>query len=265
MGASGFLLAAAIFKVMPVGKFLALLGGMALVIASACVFNNYIDTNIDRKMSRTKKRALVTHKISRPAALIYAVALGTAGFAVLALFTNSRVVWLNLAAIFSYVVLYGWAKRNSVHGTLVGTVPGAIPPVAGYAAVAPFDKAALLLFLVLVFWQMAHFYAIALFRENDYRSAGLPVMPIKYGGRITRIQIIAYVIALALALALLVTAGFEGWFFLVVSLVLCIYWLYKGWSGYSLSDETWGKRMFLASLIVLVGLSALIPIGALLA
>ena len=265
MGASGFLLAAAHFKVMPVGKFFGLLGGMALVIASACVFNNYIDRGIDRKMSRTKKRALVTHKISGPAALAYATILGAAGFAVLGLFTNARSVWLNLAAIFSYVALYGWAKRNTVHGTLVGTLPGAIPPVAGYAAVAPLDKAALLLFLVLVFWQMAHFYAIALFREKDYRAAGLPVMPVKYGGQLTRVQIIVYALALIPVLILLATYGFEGWFFLIIALALCAYWLYRGWSGYELGDEAWGKRMFLASLIVLIGLSAVIPIGALLA
>ena len=264
MGASGFLLAAARFKLMPVGKLVALLGGMGLVIASACVFNNYIDRNIDQKMSRTKKRALVTHKIGGPAALLFATALGAAGFGVLILFTNSRVVWLNLAAIFSYVVLYGWAKRNSVHGTLVGTVPGAIPPAAGYAAVAPLDRAALLLFLVLVFWQMAHFYSIAMYRFNDYKAAGLPVMPIRYGMRSTRWQIMAYLSLLAAVLIGLVIAGIDGWIFLGASLVLCVYWFRAGVIDFKLPDEKWGRRMFLSSLIVLIGLSFLIPLGAVL-
>ncbi len=264
MAASGFLLAAAHFKLMPFSRLAALLFGMSLVIAAACVFNNFIDRGLDQKMSRTEKRALVTRQIGGPAALAYGALLGAAGFFILIVFTNHRVVWLNLLAILSYVFLYGYAKRKTVHGTLVGTIPGAIPPVAGYAALAPLDKGALGLFLILVFWQMAHFYSIAMHRFKDYRAAGLPVMPVKYSMRITKIQIVLYVLALLLATISLTVFGYDGVVFLVVCIGLCAYWLYKGLSNFDQGDEMWGKQMFLSSLIVLIALAAFIPLGALL-
>jgi protoheme IX farnesyltransferase len=113
--------------------FLAFLLGNILIIASACVFNNYIDRGIDAKMSRTKKRATATGKISPIAVNIYAAALGTAGFIILTK-TNTITFLIGLAAFFSYVVLYGAAKRKTIHGTLVGTLPGSASLVAGYTA-----------------------------------------------------------------------------------------------------------------------------------
>lgn len=265
MAVSGFLLAAAHFHSFSLRRLFGVVVGIGLVIASACVFNNYIDRGIDQKMARTRRRATVTREISGQATLTFASLLGIGGFAVLAVTTNWRTVALNLIAIFSYVVLYGWAKRNSVHGTLVGTIPGAIPPVAGYVAVANrIDGGGLLLFLILVFWQMPHFYAIAMYRYKDYQAAGLPVMPVRYGMRATRIQIFAYIATLAIALIGLTVFGYDGYVFLAASIILCAYWAQTGYSGRSLADKEWGKRMFLASLIVLTTLSVLIPLGSLL-
>lgn len=266
MAVSGFVLAAEHFHVLSIRRFGGVVAGIGLVIASACVFNNFLDRGIDRKMSRTRRRALVTREISSPAALTFASFLGLVGFAVLALTTNRRTVLLNLVAILSYVFLYGWAKRKTVHGTLVGTVPGAIPPVAGYVAVSnKFDGGASLLFLILVFWQMAHFYSITLHRYEDYRNADLPVMPVRYGKQATKVQIIAYIIALAAALTCLTIFGYDGYVFLVLALSLCAYWLWRGLADNGQSSEKWGKRMFLTSLIVLIGLSIMIPIGSIIA
>jgi protoheme IX farnesyltransferase len=265
IGVSGFWLAAFHYHHYPVGGLIGLVLGLSLVIASDCTFNNYIDRGIDAKMSRTKKRALVTHKIGRAAALIYATALGAAGFIVLALLTNWSVVWLNLAAILSYVIVYGWAKRNTVHGTLVGTVPGAIPPAAGYAVIGPLDGGALLFFLVLVFWQMPHFYAIAMYRYKDYKAAGLPVMPVRHGMKTTRIQIVIYIVLLAAACAALTAFGYDGYIFLAAAVALCAYWLARALKQYGLPDEEWGKVMFFISLFVLPALAVLIPLGAVLA
>lgn len=265
MVASGYLLASEHFHHLAIGRLIAVLAGMALVIASACVFNNYIDRGIDQKMARTSKRALVTGRISEVAALIYALLLGAAGFLILSVFTNWRTVFLNAAALFSYVVLYGIAKRKTVHGTLVGTIPGAIPPAAGYVAVSNrLDGGAWLLFLILVFWQLPHFYSIAMYRFKDYKLAGLPVMTVRYGMRITRIQIITYILTLAAALAGLTIFNYDGYIFLAAAILLCLWWLSRGARAYGMKDEKWGRKMFFTSLIVLLSLSIIIPLGSVL-
>lgn len=265
MAVSGFLLASEHIHHFSVSSFFGLVLGISPVIASACVLNNYIDRGIDRKMSRTKNRALVTEQVSGVSAIIYASVLGLVGFAILATLTNWRTVLLNGVAIFSYVVVYGFAKRHSVHGTLIGAIPGAIPPAAGYVAAANrFDGGGLILFLILIFWQMPHFYSIAMYRFKDYKAAGLPVMPVKYGMRLTRIQILIYATGLMGALACLTIFGYDGYIFLAVALALCIYWIYRGLKLYSFAHGIWGRKMFLTSLIVLVGLSVIIPLGSVL-
>jgi protoheme IX farnesyltransferase len=124
---------------------LATLAGTSLVIASGCVFNNYLDRNIDKKMARTKKRALVLKTIPVINALVFAMVLFIAGFAVLGLYTNWLVVVIGLVGFVDYVVLYGYSKRHTMHSTLVGTVAGATPILAGYcAARGHFDSGAIL-------------------------------------------------------------------------------------------------------------------------
>ncbi len=239
------------------------LGGTALVIASACVFNNYLDRGIDRKMARTRGRALAAGRIRPAAALIYATGLGTAGFIILGLFTNRLVVGLGAASLFFYVVLYGIGKRRSVHGTLIGSVPGATPPVAGYLAVTNhIDVAALTLFLILVFWQMPHFYAIAMYRYEDYKAAGLPVLPVKSGMRAARLQTLAYIVLFTVAAAVLAIAGPAGYIYLATVILLGAYWLFIGLSFYRSSDDKWGRKMFFASLKVTVVLSVAIATGS---
>jgi protoheme IX farnesyltransferase len=242
---------------------LATLAGLSLVIASACVFNNYIDRGIDKKMARTKKRAIVAGLVSARSAIIYAILLGTTGLAILAVYTNWLTFLLALTAEFFYVVIYGIAKRRSVHGTLVGSIPGAMPPVIGYVAVTNnLDSAAIILFMILVFWQMPHFYAIAMYRYADYKAAGLPVLPVKKGMRATRLQILAYITAFTVAASLLSVFGYTGFLYLLIVLALGIYWLGRGIISYhSLSDERWGKMMFLNSLIVTLGTSLIIALG----
>jgi protoheme IX farnesyltransferase len=159
--------------------FAATIIGTCLVIASACVINNYIDRGIDKKMKRTKGRATVTGKVSGRWAIAYGVVLGILGFSMLILFTSALVALIGLVAYVDYIALYGVSKRVSVHGTLVGSIAGASPPVAGYCAVTGhFDGGALIIFLIMVCWQMVHFYAIAIRRSSDYKAAGIPVLPL---------------------------------------------------------------------------------------
>ena len=259
--AGGFLLASR--SHIDFGLLLAMLVGLSLVIASACVFNNYIDRDIDKKMSRTKNRALVSGQISGPAALSFASVLLIFGVLILGFFTNLLTMLIALAAVFAYVVLYGIGKRRTVHGTLIGTVSGAAPPVVGYvAANGHLDGASLILYLILVCWQMPHFYAIAMYRLKDYKAAGLPVLPAVKGMRRTKLEILVYTFLFVLAVVALSAAGYTGLSFLVVMSGLGLYWLWRGLSGFNAKDDAkWGRQMFGFSLIVLLSLSIMLSIG----
>ncbi len=246
--------------------FFGLIVGTSLVIGSACVFNNYIDRGIDKKMARTRKRALVSGTVSGRNALIYATVLGIIGFMSLILLTNWLTVLVGIVAFVDYVVLYGLFKRRSVYGTIVGSVSGAAPVVAGYVAVTDhFGVAGLLLFLILVFWQMPHFYAIAMYRLKDYTAANIPVLPRVSGMMLTKIQIMAYIVAFTVASSLLSVFGYTGLVFRVVMLITGIVWFVQGYAGHKTTDdEAWARRMFHISLIVILVLSVMLSVGALL-
>ncbi len=259
---SGYLFAAH-WHMRPV-TLLSLLVGTMLLIAAACVMNNYIDRPLDRRMRRTQKRALVTGVISGKSALAFSLVLGATGFVVL-LGTNMVTVCIGLLAVFSYVVLYGVAKRYSAHGTLVGTLPGAASLVAGYTAVTGrLDVAALLLCLVMVAWQMPHFYAIAVRRLEDYANADIPVWPVRYGVRSAARQIVIY-IGLFIAAGLLLTlTGHEGLLFAASIICLGVLWLHKAWPGLRTHDDYWARDTFLFSLVVLLAMAVLLPLGVVL-
>jgi protoheme IX farnesyltransferase len=244
------------------GLFTATLAGISLIIASACVLNNLIDRDIDKLMARTKKRAIASGTVSGRAAIIYAVILGTAGFGLLQTFANTLTALVAAVGLIFYVVIYGWAKRNSAYSTLVGSISGAVPPVVGYTAVAGrLDLGAWLLFAVLVLWQMPHFYAIAIFRFDDYKAAGLPVLPVKWGIPAAKRHIFAYMAAFVLATVALYAAGYTGLVYLLVMLGLGVWWLDGARRGFSVKDDSkWARRLFFQSLVVLLVFCAITSI-----
>lgn len=233
---------------------LAFVLGLALVISSACVLNNIIDRGIDKKMKRTKLRALATGDISVQNAAFYSIVLGLLGFGMLFFFVNMFAMGLGAAAYVLYIAAYGVAKRKTVHGTFIGSIPGAIPPVAGYAAVASsIDATALLLFLILVLWQMPHFYAIALFRKKDYEAANIPVLPLVKGHRATKNQILFYIVLFIIAVQALPNMGI---IYSMAMLLLGGLWLAKALHGFKTTDdEKWARGLFGFSLYVLLGFS----------
>jgi heme o synthase len=253
--AAGFFLAAK--QEIEIKLLLATLLGTALIIAASCVINNFIDRKIDEKMSRTQKRALVTGVIGLKQALAYAGVLLAGGFLALASFTNWLTVAVGLAGFLAYVGLYSLFKRRSAYGTLVGSVSGAMPPLAGYVAVSnQLDTTALILFLILCFWQMPHFYAIAIYRKEEYAAAGLPVWPIKHGLASTRRQMIVFMVFYLLALVLLKIYGSAGLIFLIVNLSLGLAWLWFGLNKSAKQDYVkWAKQIFGLSLLVLMTFS----------
>lgn len=264
--AAGFLLAAGVARHFDVWRLLAVLVGSALIIGAGCVFNNYIDRGIDHKMARTKKRALVTGTLSVRAALIYGTVLLVAGFLALYLFTNMVTILVGALGFIFYVVFYSLGKRYTVHGTLIGSVSGAIPPVAGYTAIAgEINAGAIILFLILVTWQMPHFYAIAIYRLKDYTNAGLPVWPAKKGIHSTKVQITAYVVAFIVACCLMTAYGYTGVTYLLGAVGLGLVWLVKALSGFRAQDDAqWARKLFFFSLIVTLGIDLLLSVGALL-
>jgi protoheme IX farnesyltransferase len=239
--------------------------GTSLIIGSACVFNNYIDRGIDVKMDRTKKRALVSGVIKPFQALVFGSIIGLVGVLILIFHTNGLVVSIGISAFIIYVVFYGLSKRHSVHGTLVGSLAGAAPIVAGYCAVTDdFNSGAIILLLILIAWQMAHFYAIATYRLDDYKAAGIPVLPIVAGIEKTKKQIVTYVVAFIIATLCLTFFGYTGVVFTVVMLALGLWWLYRGAKGFGAKDsKKWARRMFLISLIIITGLSLMLSINTL--
>lgn len=240
--------------------------GTTFVVMSACAANNYTDRDLDARMPRTKHRGLVTGEINRLRVLALAIVLGLGGFALLAVYVNWLTVLVGVVAYIDYVILYAWSKRHTVHSTLIGTVSGAAPIVAGYTAVLNrFGLTALLLALVMVFWQMVHFYAIAIFRRNDYAAGGLPVWAVVKGVHNTQLWIIFYALLFLISVAGLATVGKAG---LVVGLaggLLAIYWLWLGLRGFGhLHPEKWARGMFGFSLVVLLAFSAILALSPLL-
>lgn len=264
MVAAGYLLASH-FNI----RYLSLPGvlvGTTFMIAASCVVNNYIDRDIDRKMERTKKRALVKGNISATNALSFAAVLMGLGILALSLYTNALTLIVGYLGVFFYVVMYSIFKRKSVHGTLIGSVSGAIPPVAGYVAFSNhLDLGALLLFLIMVAWQMTHFYAIAVYRHADYKAAGIPVLPVVEGMRETKEQMLIYSILFIVATSLLTYYEYTGYTYLVVTVLLGLWWLNACVQGFSAKDDIkWGKSIFKKSLIILLVLSIMISLGPIL-
>jgi protoheme IX farnesyltransferase len=242
--------------------FLATVLGLFFVIASACVFNNYIDRDADKKMARTKNRALAKGLISVQKALLFAVFLGLIGILILGLYTNLLAALIASLGFFVYVALYSFWKYRTTFATLVGSISGAIPPVVGYCAASnSFDLGALLLFMILVLWQMPHFFSIAMYRFDEYAAASIPVLPATKGMYLTKVYMLLYIVAFTLAVLLLTLFGYTGYAYLTVAALVAL-----GWGGFCIkgfkaaNDRVWARQMFRLSLIVIVAFSIMISL-----
>lgn len=238
--------------------------GLSLVIACAGALNNCIDRAADAKMSRTKDRALVKGTIPLAAAIFFGAFLGSIGIAILALYVNALTASIAILGLFVYLVLYAFIKYRSFYGTLVGSVAGAVPPVVGYCAVSDrLDLAAFLLFMITVFWQMPHFFSIAIYRLNDYVAASIPVLPATNGIDSTKKQMVAYIIAFIVASLLLTAAGYTGYIYGWIAAVLGFAWLgfcIAGLNKKSTENAAWARQMFFCSLAVIMGICLAIPL-----
>lgn len=244
--------------------------GLSLVIASSCVLNNYIDRDIDERMERTKGRALVQGTIPLKNAIFFAIGLMMLGVSILYLYAHTLALLVGLIGVFFYVVVYSlWTKRQTVYGTLVGSISGAVPPVVGYVAVTgTLDAGAVILFLIVCLWQMPHFYAITIYRYEDYVAAGVPVLPIVSGIRATKVHISLYIAGLMLALYALYAYKYTGTLYLLTTEALCGVWLVMSLMSFKYKDtvddaanKKWAKKVFFFSLIMIMVFSLTISIG----
>lgn len=241
--------------------FLATLIGLAFIMASACVFNNYIDRPIDKKMERTKNRALVTGLISGQNAIVFAILLGIIGNVILLLYTNLLTVGVAGIGFFVYVVLYSLWKRHTIYGTAIGSIAGAVPPVVGYCAVSNhFDIGAWILFTMLVLWQMPHFFSIAMYHLDDYRAAEIPTLPVKKGALRTKIHMVLYILGFICTSIMLTLFNYTGYIYLLVTIGLGLTWLGFCMKGFtSVNDQLWGRHMFRLSLVLITAICFVIP------
>ncbi len=247
-----------------VSLFFVTLFGLGLVIASACVWNNFLDRKIDARMKRTQNRALVQGSISPVAARRFAIVLGLAGSFLLARYTP----WVTfIVAIFGfciYTLVYTFLKKSSPRATFIGSLSGAVPIVVGYTAVTgSIDLGAILLFVLMVLWQMPHFFAIALFRLQDYTAAAIPVLPVVRGIAVTKTRMLLYVIAFACTVPWLAFLGYAGPIYLIGMSALGISWLALSLYGFKkhVSETRWARSMFMFSLVVVLAQSTCISFG----
>lgn len=243
--------------------FMATLLGVSLVVASGCVFNNYIDRDIDSVMERTKNRPLVRGLIDPKVSLVYASVLGIAGIVLLLVAANAVAMLIAVVGFVIYVGVYSlYMKRKSVYGTLVGSLSGAAPPVIGYCAVTgQFDTGALILLLIFSLWQMPHSYAIAIFRFKDYQAANIPVLPVIKGISVAKNHIILYIIAFMFATLMLAISGYAGYKYLIVAAAVSVWWLGMALSGYkTTNDRLWARKLFVFSIVAITSLSVMMSV-----
>ncbi|PWW32889.1 MULTISPECIES: heme o synthase [Paenibacillus] len=233
------------------GKMLLTLLGTVLIMASSCVFNNYFDRELDLKMERTRNRSLPTGRLTPKVVLSYAIILGVLGLSVLFSFSGVLAGLCGIFGMFVYVIMYTlWLKRSSTWSTSIGGLSGAMPPVIGYVAVTGrMDLGAWLLLAMLFLWQPPHFWALAIRRVEDYRAGGFPLLPVVKGIERTKLQMIPYLVLQIFVPVLMYAYGYAGIFYLTVSLILSVLWLYYALKGFRTQDtDAWAKKVFLYSI-----------------
>ncbi|AEI42239.1 heme o synthase [Paenibacillus mucilaginosus] len=246
----GFWVASA-WKIDWVTMIFALLGTV-LVMASGCVLNNYLDRDMDNKMERTQKRALVTGTISPQTVLWYGFILGVLGLATLWFGANPISALLGLIGLFLYVWIYtAWFKRTSVWSTFMGSFSGAVPPMIGYCAVTPeLDAGAWILFGIMFLWQPPHFWALGIRRMEEYRAAGFPLLPVVRGTYVTKMSMIRYIVLLVPVSMLLYVYEYVNVYYFFAAAAMGLYWAFLCLKGYKVQGEEevlWAKKMFIYS------------------
>ena len=258
----------------PLNILLAATLGIALVAGAAAAVNCLIEQKLDALMARTRARPLPQGEVTSPQTMLFAAVVGGTGLVLLNTWVNPLTMWLTLGTFVGYAVIYTVIlKPRTPQNIVIGGASGAMPPVLGWAAVTGEVTAdALLLFLIIFTWTPPHFWALALYRKNEYAKAGMPMLPVTHGEKFTQLHVMYYTVILTAATLLPVATGMGGLVYLVSALALdgvFLYYAYQVWRHYT---DAIAKRTFAYSILYLSLLFAALlvdhyfklPLGALL-
>jgi heme o synthase len=206
----------------PLGLLLAAIAGIWLVAGSAAAVNCLVEQKIDAVMTRTRGRPLPRGELTSRQTLAFAAAIGSAGLWLLYAHVNPLTMWLTLGTFIGYAVIYTvLLKPATPQNIVIGGASGAMPPVLGWAAATgEVTPEALILFLIIFAWTPPHFWALALYRTDDFAKAGLPMLPVTHGQRFTRLYVLLYTIVLFASSLLPFAYGMSGWMYLSCALLL---------------------------------------------
>lgn len=228
--------------------------GIALASASAAAINQVVDQKVDADMNRTSNRPLPTGNLSNKQALIFAIAIGTLGMAVLVYYVNVLTAVLTFASLVGYAVIYTmYLKRATPQNIVIGGAAGAAPPVLGWTAVTgTIDPNSLLLFLIIFTWTPPHFWALAIHRRDEYAKVDIPMLPVTHGIQYTRLHTLLYTIILVAVTTLPFVTGMSGMPYLISALILGGIFLYYTIRMQSGKDDKAAIKTFGYSIVYLM-------------
>jgi protoheme IX farnesyltransferase len=232
--------------------------GIWLVAGAAAAFNCLVEKTIDAKMKRTAWRPTARGELSDRQALIFSALLCTAGSVILYAAVNPLTMWLTFATFVGYAVIYTVIlKPLTPQNIVIGGASGAMPPVLGWAAMTgDVGPQALILFLIIFLWTPPHFWALALYRVEDYRKSGLPMLPVTHGNEFTRLQVLLYTFVLMAACLMPFISGMSSWLYLSAAVVLSLGFIGYAWALWRNYSDALARKTFRFSLIHLSALFA---------
>ncbi len=206
----------------PLSAMLAGTLGIGLAASSAAAINHLLDRRIDAKMKRTRHRPLASGQLTETNVLVFALSLGAIAMAVLVIWVNTLTAILTFLSLIGYAIVYTvWLKRATPQNIVIGGAAGAAPPVLGWAAVTgSLEPQAMLLFLIIFVWTPPHFWALAIYRKEEYALVDIPMLPVTHGVAFTRLQILLYTILLVIVTTLPYLTGMSGLIYLAGVTVL---------------------------------------------
>ena len=237
----------------PIDILIASIFGIGFVSGAAAAFNCLIEEKIDSRMARTRGRPLATGKITQQETFVFAAILGGLGLIILFYFVNFLTMWLTLLTFFSYSVVYTiFLKPATPMNIVIGGASGAMPPVLGWAAVNnQLSPEAWILFLIIFCWTPPHFWALALYRREEYAKVGIPMLPVTHGEKFTLLHIVLYTIILAIVTMMPFSVGMTGLIYLFFATILNAIFLYYVVMLYRSYSDKLSKKIFNYSILYL--------------
>jgi protoheme IX farnesyltransferase len=225
--------------------------GIWLVAAAAAAFNCVVEQHIDAKMARTSWRPTAKGELTNTQTLAFSAALCAAGSALLYVFVNPLTMWLTFATFVGYAVIYTVVlKPMTPQNIVIGGASGAMPPVLGWAAMrGDVGPEALMLCLIIFLWTPPHFWALALYRVEDYRKAGLPMLPVTHGAEFTRLQVLLYTFVLFAATLLPFIFGMSGVIYLASAVLLGAGFIGYAWALWRDYSDALARKTFRFSIL----------------